>query len=240
MKKISLLKATLLISAFVFFTAGNAFAIPILQLYIDGSTYNSATETWETPSSSFTLWAIGNVNGPGSKGTITDVFLAAAYDSTETGSITLSPTRTTLLSDPSTPSDPSLVGVYSDTTPVLGDGTTSLGAHGIYGSGTDWYKFALGNFNQTDSPIGDFINSYPTSFTANAGQINAYTIDVTGYSSVHFDLYDHVGSATHIKYKFAPYSHDAEGGNSSPVPEPATMSLLGLGLAGLLGFRKRK
>ena len=48
----------------------NVFAIPLLQLYIDGGSYDAATETWVISQSSFDLWVIGNINGVGGKGTL--------------------------------------------------------------------------------------------------------------------------------------------------------------------------
>ena len=61
-------------------------AVPILQLYLEGATYDFATESWVlAPGGSsggdpFRLWAIGNVAGPGGAGTISDVRLSIAYD----------------------------------------------------------------------------------------------------------------------------------------------------------------
>jgi hypothetical protein len=61
-----------------------AHAIPILQLYLEGGEYDQNTESWVLEASSqgdpFRIWAIGNVDGPGGKGTIYDVRLAIAYD----------------------------------------------------------------------------------------------------------------------------------------------------------------
>lgn len=210
-------------------------AIPELQLYIEGATYDSASETWVANFSSGTpikLWTIGNI---GAKGTIFDVKLAIAYDSALSPTFTFTPTTANGITDPSTPSAPSYNTSGNGTQPLLGDGS-ALPSHGIYGAGTAWQEFALGDFTLTDSPIGDFISSYPSTFPS-SGQINAYEILVSGADSVHFDLYDHYVSGTHARYKFAPFSHDGEGNN---LPDGGmTISLLGFGLLGL-GFMGRR
>ena len=69
-----------------------AHALPILQMYIEGATYDQDTESWVTNQSNLTLWVIGDV---GSAGSILDVQLAAAYLTGETGSITVTSTLAT-------------------------------------------------------------------------------------------------------------------------------------------------
>lgn len=234
--------------------AASAHAIPELQLYIEGSTYGGS-ETWITSDSTFKLWVIGDLGKPKTDGSIdakpiSHVSLSVAYKDGETGTITLTPTTATtgLLpapGDPSTPSAPTISGSGSGTQPLLSDGT-SLSSHGIYGSGTNWMSYLLGDFTLTDSPIGDFITSFPTSFP-DLGQINVYDVTVSGFESgVHFDTYNTVEGATHATN--APFSHDAEGGGDDggggggggQVPEPSTILLLGAGLMGLgLYGRKR-
>ncbi len=117
--------------------------------------------------------------------------------------------------------------------PVLADGT-NLPTHGIFGPGTVWYEYSLGDFSLTDSPSGDFIGSFPTEVFPGTGQINVYEVSAVGYSgaTLHFDLYDTVVSKN--RSVFAPFSHDADA-EANIIPEPASYLvwlLIGLTWAG--------
>ena len=229
---------------------GTANAVPVLQIYIEGATYDDASETWILEGDgTFRLWVIGDVS---SYGTIEDVMLAAAVNSGETGTITV--TGTTIDGDGSfggitdnsiANGGSTLTGTFNGDgeVPVMGDGG-DLPTHGIYGAGTSFYQFELGDFTLTDSQIGDFIDAFPLSFPT-TGQINAYDITVEGFTQVHFDAFDHIEGGNDGKYVFAPFSHDGEGGGGGGgggggAPEPGTMALLGLGLAGLAVGARRK
>jgi hypothetical protein len=213
-------------------------AVPLLQLYVEGGTYNEATESWvvEHMGDPIRLWVIGNVAGPGSQGTIYETKLAIAYNTPEGGPapvFTVDGSTTGGyggFTDPSTADDATYLRTVTDgSTPTLYDGS-SLPGHGIYGQGTDWQEFALGDLDTADSPIADFFNVFPGAGQADAAQINVYEITIAGdVEWLHFDLYDHTASRTRV---FAPPSHDAD----TSMPEPAAVvGLLTLGIGGLIG-----
>jgi hypothetical protein len=213
-----------------------------LQIYLEGGNYDQTTETWVVTNAGDTirLWAIGNVEWAQSTGApgIGNVRLAIAYDAGLPVNVTFTPSTTGGLgdfTDPSIPGPPSYIGTVTDgSSPVLGDGS-SLPSHGIYGMETDWQEFSLGDFTLTDSPIADFIDSFPTPGTK-VGQIDVYEISVSGADAVHFDLYDTIMGANSGYVRFAPFSHDG----STTVPEPSSvlaLLLLGLG-ASAKRFRK--
>lgn len=201
--------------------ASQAFAIPNLQLYIPGATY--VNETWVTSSNSFELWVIGNDKFQ----PIVDVYLAAAYATGETGTITITPTGSLT---------PLAVAFSGDdgSVPLLGDGS-QLAPHAPWGPGTSWYSYFLGDFTSSADTIYDYTSGTSDQGT---GQINKYNVDVTGYASgLHFDAYDHVQTGNHTQSISAPFSHDA---GSTPVPEPGTVVLLGAGLLSLAVYSKRR
>ena len=102
-------------------------AIPALQLYIEGATYDSDTETWvATDGDTVRLWCIGAV---GDVGTILNVRLAVSYIPGEDPvSITLTPTVADGdgsymgVNDPLAPDAPTFIQTVNDgSTPGLGD-----------------------------------------------------------------------------------------------------------------------
>ena len=221
-----------LVTTLIALLAGTAAqAQPVLQLYIEGAQYDTDSESWVVSSNTMRLWVIGNVelHGP-----ILDVKLATAFKTGETGTIDLTPSQSLLVTDPSKPiALVQTLGVGGDGTLPQLSGGGSLPSHGIYGQGTSFTQWELGNFENLDSPIGDYQYSFPVSATK-MGQINVYDVAITGYSMVHFDAYNHVEGFNHAI--FSPNSHDA----TTAVPEPTTLMLVGAGLVGSAMVRRRK
>jgi len=233
----------MLVIALVIFSASTVHALPALQLYIEGATFDDATQTWVAPAGgSLRLWAIGAV---GEKGTISDVKLAVSYAHGLTPTIALTGSSTggyNGFGDPSAASDPTYLQTVTDgSLPQLGGGTY-LPTHGIFNSDPDWQEFALGDFTLTDSYITDFngLTDSPVPNAAKSGQINVYEFSISGVdpgTAFHFDLYDHYYNQNNTRFVFAPFSHDGE---TTATPEPGTLALLGVGAAGLAArLRKR-
>jgi hypothetical protein len=215
-----------------------ASAGPILQLHLEGGTYDAGSESWVVDASGapIRLWAIGNVDGEGGKGTIYDVTLSVAYETGSTPTISLRPSTTGGyggFTDPSAPSAPAYIQTGADgSVPLLGDGS-GLPSHGEFGPGISWQAFSLGDFDLTDSPIADFVAPFPAAGEPGEGQINVYEISVSGYDGMlHFDLYGRLQAGAKARYTFAPVSHDGTG-CCTTVPEPGSLALLGVALAAL-------
>ena len=237
-------------------------AEPVLQLYLEGAEYDSSTESWTlSPTGSsagdpFRLWVIGWTK---KWRPISNVRVAAAYDeSWGQLQITLTPTTTGDLGGFTDPSiadadldTPGIQGpeflqfVTDGSVPVLGDGR-NLPNHGEYGDGIVWQEFGLGDFQLLDSPIADFIDSFPDPAKANQAQINVYDVTILAEDGgsahgarVHFDAYDTVTSRQ--RGVFAPFSHDADGtANVVPLPPAAWAGMGLLTLIGVVRARRRR
>lgn len=184
--------------------ATTAQAIPVLQIYVEGATYDPNTETWVTSQPNFKLWVVGDVDA---HGPIQNVVLVASFFGLG-GSISFTPTTTNLIADPSTPGAPVFLTSGTGGHPVLPD-------HGIFNDATldHWENLAIGNMGLTDSPIGDYngSSSFPSSFPDN-GQVNVYDVQVAGWNKVHFDAYGTTVNTMNGKETTwkTPFSHDGQ------------------------------
>lgn len=71
-----------------------------------------------------------------------------------------------------------------------------------------------------------------------AGSTVKFKVEITEFDIVHFDARGNGLKTNGKPNTFAPFSHDSTYDNKTP--EPASLTLLGLGLFGLLGFKRKK
>ena len=234
-----------------------SYALPKLQIYIPGATYDIASETWIINSYDYELWVVG------AKEEIFDVKIALATPLNEEGTITLSwldpesssytnvngnsVEEITLSEDGAMgyeeyrasyetgAPDPNTYGFAQNQTPLMGDGS-QLPPHGVFP--TDFFEYYIGNFG-TNELVYDF--SPPEGYDGDTysiddfselsqdwGDIKKFHLNVDGYTWVDIVAYDHyVQSNSKAHYVFTPFSHD--GGGGAQIPEPATFMLFGCG-----------
>jgi hypothetical protein len=228
------MRKTLLALILVLVVASGAHAIPDLQLFIDGATYDWHSQTWVTTSGGFDLYVVSANHSKN------DVIVSMALAQGDDPSVA----AVNFAGDPIENSD--WVWGYAPigNEPDEWNGGEDLPRHGIFPT---WYsEVHTGAYNrgsrvgntQPDSH-GDFWNPATGHGTTSArGQFKMFHVTTGGsFTFVHFDAYT-LNSDGSID-RFAPFSHDAEAG--SPVPEPGTLALFGAGLLGLgTVSRKRK
>lgn len=107
---------------------------------------------------------------------------------------------------------------------------------------SDFLLYSLGSFSDDESQLKNYDadTGLITTMSGSTGEQKEYQVSVTGFSSVHFDVYGFNDTGCKGAWEQNPGSHDStwtpDGHNE--IPEPFSSLLLSLGLIGL-GFRKR-
>jgi len=238
---------------FIAFAAGVfistwAFGVPTLQVYIQGATAGTVgadEDTWFTGSSSFNMVLVG-AYGPKTTN-IQYATLVASVPQGQTGSLTVN--GATLLTStgsngPGNPASNANINVLTNVSGIDGYSTKSFtpdnfNNHYPFQSGTsDFVLYDVGSF-ANNGPVHDYDADSGAISTAGTGQEKTFDVTVSGFDSVHFDMYAYEtdmlktnGKKTQTSlvntwsWDINPGSHDATFMHGPPaVPAPGALLL---------------
>jgi hypothetical protein len=210
-------RAFLILCAMAILAFGQtALAIPSLQTFIPGASWNAATETWVTTAGSFEIWVIA-----------ANTLSKPLYDLTLVGA--LMPNQTPTIGALSI-NGSDINSFNLGTPPSWGESAGDYPPHSVYP--THYFELSIASLVNTAPETVH--NMQPGEYGDTApGQIFKFQV-TTSYDWLHFDSYAFLRESDG-QFKFSPNSHDSEKGPGTPpppsIPEPSTMLLFGSALA---------
>ncbi|MHC4083610.1 MAG: choice-of-anchor N protein [Planctomycetota bacterium] len=233
MMKILKITFVLVLTVFVLL-AQSAYAQPTFQVYSPDADFAGHffedQDTWFlTSGSDFELWTIGAYHT--NTDFLNDVHLLLSVPEGELGLGTITITGI------SGTGDPVFVGSYTDTSFF----PANFNSHyPLQDDVSDFLLYNIDPFADVGDPIFDYNADPPGTITPTntTGQVKEYLVSVTGYSSVHFDMYGLEVSGIDHTWKYSwemnPGSHDV-----TWIPAPGSIFLGSIGI-GLVGWLRRR
>jgi len=260
--------ALVVATAFIAF-APSVHAIPTFQVYGSGGTAMDDPgdmDTWFLSTDPFTLVVVGAYVPPAHVTSLDKVTLFVSVPEGEMGTISffdLGDGIPTLLTVAGTAPEANPTGAVTE------DHLTDVAGLDGYDAETEFSPFNLNEHDPTKDLVSDFLlydlgsfsnaeaglNDYNASDgtitpSSAAGEQKEYSVSVTGFSRVHFDIYGLVttekgsGPTISMDWEQNPGSHDTTWTPVPPpppppvIPEPGSMVLLGSGLLAVFGYKR--